>query len=91
MEGKTILHKVVTSLVDATYIYSTFEEYIEDAETGVKYHLLGSTIATYPKTQIIPNKCQYSFFETYPELPPEVKYINIWSGSDYYVKNLKIR
>ena len=91
MAGKTILHKVVTSLVDATYIYSTFEEYIEDAETGVKYHLLGSTIATYPKTQIIPNKCQYSFFETYPELPPEVKYINIWSGSDYYVKNLKIR
>ena len=71
-------------------ISSFKSEYIEDAETLEKYYILESSIPFHPDSSII-GSSERTFTETYPKLPQNVKRINVWSGDDYYIKNLKIR
>ena len=87
----TFVHKIVVPKVSNTYVCSTKDEYIEDCDTGKKYYIIASTIGIYPQTTTLYSKEAKSFMDTYPALPQSVKRINIWSGSDYYVKNLQIR
>lgn len=89
--GKTYVHKNVTSRADETWICSSTDEFIEDAETGRKYYLTSSTIPMYPQQKILVRTSNHSFTETYPALPSNVRYINISSGYQYYVKNVRIR
>lgn len=89
--GKTYVHKNVTPRADETWICSSTDEFIEDAETGRKYYLTSSTIPIYPQQKILVRTSNQSFTETYPALPSNVRYINISSGYQYYVKNVRIR
>ncbi len=70
---------------------ATTDEYIEDCDTGKRYFLISSTIGVDPKKTVLYSKSPKTFSDTYQTLPSTVKTISIWSGSDYYVKNLKIR
>lgn len=87
----TYLYKRVSPKTSSTYVLSYTDEYIEDANTGEKYYLTDSSILVYPQKTILSGTAPRDFIETYPALPASVKYINISSGSEYYVKNLKIR
>lgn len=92
MDNYTYVKKRVTPKTNGTWVCSSTDEFIEDAQTGKKYYLTGSTIGTSKKDQrILSTTSPHDFTETYPGLPASVKYINISSGSQYYVKNLKIR
>ena len=87
---KTVINKQVVPKQANTWARCDRSEFIEDAETGRKYYIIGSTIGI--DTQIkFYNTNPYSFSETYPALPSSVRYINISSGSQYYVKNLRVR
>ena len=90
-DGQTILTKTVIPKEDETYIYSSQDEFIEDAETGRKYYLVSSSIGFEGSPQITYDTKPITFYEVYPALPSNVKRINISSGSQYYVRNLKIR
>lgn len=89
-DGKTILYKQVTPKLVQTWIGSNTSEFIEDAETGRKYYISSSSIGINTQ-RILSNSNPYSFTEVYPQLPSTVRYINISSGSQYYVRNLRIR
>ncbi len=90
-DGQTIVTKTVTPKKDGTYVYSSQEEYIEDADTGRKYYLTNSTIGFEDSPTISNNTNQITFYEIYPALPSNVKRININSGHQYYVENMVIR
>lgn len=87
----TVVHKIVVPKTTSTYVCSTKDEYIEDCDTGKRYYLQSSSIGIDPKRTILYSKESKEFTDTYPALPSSVKRINIWSGSDYYAKNLQIR
>lgn len=87
----TVLHLIVVPKTTNTYVCSTKDEYIEDCDTGKKYYIQSSSIGIDPKRTTLYSKESKSFTNTYPALPSNVKRINIWSGSDYYAKNLQIR
>ena len=89
--GITYVQKKVTPRAYQTIICSGTDEFIEDAETGRKYYLISSSIPLYPQNKILTGTSTYHFTETYPELPSHVRYINISSGNQYYIKNLRIR
>lgn len=89
--GQTILTKTVQPKSDGTYMYSSQDEFIEDADTGRKYYLLNSSIGFEGSPEISNDTKTITFYEVYPSLPLNVKRINISSGSQYYVKDLKIR
>ena len=89
--GQTILTKTVQPKSDGTYMYSSQDEFIEDADTGRKYYLLNSSIGFEGSPEISNDTKPITFYEVYPFLPSDVKRINISSGSQYYVKDLKIR
>ena len=72
-------------------MYSSQDEYIEDADTGRKYYLVNSSIGFEGSPEISYDTNTITFYEVYPVLPSTVKRINISSGSQYYVKGLKIR
>ena len=72
-------------------MYSSQDEYIEDADTGRKYYLLNSSIGFEGSPEISHDTKTITFYEVYPALPSTVKRINISSGTQYYVKDLKIR
>lgn len=75
-----------------TYVSSEAGEYIEDAETGRKYYITASSVgAKIGDKKALYNTNPFDFKETYPALPSSVKVINVSSGSQYYVKNLRIR
>lgn len=89
--GQTILTKTVKPKSAGTFMYSSQDEYIEDADTGRKYYLNNSSIGFEGSPEISNDTKQIVFYEVYPALPENVKRINISSGSQYYVKDLKIR
>lgn len=91
LSNQTIIHKKVTPKVSGTYMHSSQEEYIEDADTGRKYFLRNSDLGFEGNKKVVNNKNPIDFYEVYPALPSTVKRINISSGSKYYVKNLQIR
>lgn len=90
-EGQTILTKTVQPKSDGTFMYSSQDEYIEDADTGRKYYLINSSIGFEGSPEISHDTKTLTFYEVYPALPENVKKINISSGSQYYIKDLKIR
>lgn len=90
-DGQTIVTKTVRPKSDGTFMYSSQDEYIEDADTGRKYYLMNSSIGFESSPEISHDTKEITFYEVYPALPSNVKRINISSGSQYYVKNLKIR
>lgn len=87
----TVVHKVVVPKTTNTYVCSTKDEYIEDCDTGKKYYIQSSSIGIDPKGTTLYSKESKVFTDTYPALPSSVRRINIWSGSNYYAKNLQIR
>lgn len=90
-DGQTILTKTVQPKSEGTFMYSSQDEYIEDADTGRKYYLMNSSIGFEGSPEISHDTKTITFYEVYPALPSSVKRINISSGSQYYVKDLKIR
>ena len=90
-DGQTIVTKTVQPKSEGTFMYSSQDEYIEDAETGRKYYLQNSSIGFEGSPEISHDTKTITFYEVYPALPSSVKKINISSGSHYYVKDLKIR
>lgn len=90
-DGQTIVTKTVQPKSDGTFMYSSQDEYIEDADTGRKYYLQNSSIGFEGSPEISHDTKTITFYEVYPALPSTVKRINISSGSQYYVKGLTIR
>lgn len=90
-EGQTIVTKTVQPKSEGTFMFSSQDEYIEDADTGRKYYLQNSSIGFEGSPEISHDTKTITFYEIYPALPSTVKRINISSGSQYYVKGLKIR
>lgn len=90
-DGQTIITKTVQPKSEGTFMYSSQDEYIEDADTGRKYYLVNSSIGFEGSPEISHDTKTITFYEVYPALPSTVKRINISSGSQYYVKGLKIR
>lgn len=90
-DGQTIVTKTVQPKQNNTYMYSSQDEYIEDADTGRKYYLLNSSIGFEGSPELSFDTKTLTFYEVYPVLPSSVKRINISSGEQYYVKGLKIR
>lgn len=91
MSNQTVLCKKVTPKEAGTWINSSQEEFIEDADTGRKYYLTKSDIGFESNKRTIYDTKERTFYEVYPALPANVKRINVSSGTQYYVKNLKIR
>ena len=87
----TVVKKVVTPTSEGTYVNSSQDEYIQDADTGRKYYLQNSSIGFEGNKTILLDTKDLVFYEVYPALPSTVKRINISSGSQYYVKNFHIR
>ncbi len=90
-DGQTILTKTVTPKSKNTHMFSSQKEYIEDADTGRKYYLQNSSIGFEGSPEISHDTNTITFYEVYPALPSTVTSINISSGSQYYVKEIKIR
>ena len=90
-DGQTIVTKTVQPKSEGTFMYSSQDEFIEDADTGRKYYLQNSSIGFEGSPEISHDTKTIPFYEVYPALPSSVKRINISSGSQYYVKGLKIR
>ena len=90
-DGQTIVTKTVQPKSEGTFMYSSQDEYIEDADTGRKYYLQNSSIGFEGSPEISHDTKTITFYEVYPALPSNVKRINVSSGSQYYVKGLKIR
>jgi hypothetical protein len=90
-DDQTIVTKVVQPKSEGTFMCSSQDEFIEDADTGRKYYLQNSSIGFEGSPIISHDTTPITFYEIYPVLPSNVKRINISSGSQYYVKDLKIR
>lgn len=90
-DGQTIVTKTVQPKSEGTFMYSSQDEFIEDADTGRKYYLQNSSIGFEGSPEISHDTKTITFYEVYPALPSTVKRINISSGTQYYVKDLKIR
>lgn len=89
--NRTIIQKKYLPKEEMSAVYSSQEEYIEDADTGRKYYLKHSDIGFESDQYVAKGKVERYFNEEYPALPANVKRINVSSGSQYYIKNLKIR
>lgn len=87
---KTIVYKQVTPKQYQTWVSSDSREFIEDTETGRKYYITGSSIG-FDGSKVLNGTSPFSFSESYPQMPSSVRYINISSGGQYYVRNLRIR
>lgn len=87
----TQVTKVCRPKTENTWIQNSGSEFIEDCATGKRYYLQSSSIAMAPQKTILILQEPKVFYEYYPALPASVKTINISSGSQYYVKNLRIR
>lgn len=88
----TIVVKQCYPKVAPSWICSTGSEFIEDVSTGERYYLTGSDIGVGRdnRTDML-KKEPYSFNEYYPAIPSNVTHINISSGSNYYITNVRIR
>ncbi len=90
-ESQTVIMKRVTPKSSGTYMYSSHDEFIEDADTGRKYYLIKSSLGFSTNPTITYSTQTIDFAEVYPALPKNVRRINISSGGEYYIKNLQIR
>lgn len=87
----TILEKMVMPTEkDTTWISSVQDEYIEDVSTGNKYYIVDSEIGFEPGKVILEGYSGRTFKETYPALPKGVRYINVSSGTKYFIKSLDL-
>ncbi len=89
--SQTVVIKTVTPKDVGTYMNSSQDEFIEDADTGRKYYLIKSSLGFETNPLISHDRNPVEFAEVYPALPSNVKRINISSGEQYYVKGLVIR
>lgn len=92
-KDKTILTKVCRPKVTDTYICSDRSEYIADAKTGQRFHILESSLDFKRTPQYtLTTTNSVTFTEVYPALPASVKTIDISNGGGkFYAKGLKIR
>ena len=88
--NNTIITKRVIPKISSAWVQNSKNEFIEDAKTGKRYYITGSSIGLFPEKTTIGSSIT-TFAETYPALPDNVTIINISSGSSYYIKNYKIR
>ena len=87
----TILEKYVGAIEEEnTWVMSVSGEFIEDAETGERYYIKESEIGFDRETVFLEGYKGRTFKEVYPPLPVNVKFLNISSGSDYFMKSLDI-
>lgn len=87
----TIVNVTVVPKTNSSWICSTKDEYIEDCDTGKRYYITSSSIGISPNKTTLYSKDPKTFSNTFPALPNTVKRISVWSGDDYYIRNLKIR
>ena len=91
MSDCTILEKVVVPLdEDKTWIASGAGGYIEDAETGMKFFVQESEIGFERGRTLLEGWNARTFKETYPPLPAGTRYVNVSSGSEYFIKSLDL-
>lgn len=92
-KDKTILTKVCRPKVPNTYLYSSRDEYIADAETGQKFYIMDSSLDFKMTPQFtLTTTNSVTFTEVYPALPASVKRIDISNGGGkFYAKGLSIR
>jgi len=87
----TIVEKCVVPIDGGeTWIASSRDEFIEDALSGRRYFIQSSEIGFEQKRVVLGEFKDRVFKEVYPKLPADVKYINISSGSKYFVKALDL-
>lgn len=87
----TIVEKIVVPRgEDTTWISSVRQEYIEDSATGEKFFIIDSELGFEANRTILTGYSGRIFKETYPPLPKGTRYINISSGSKYYIQNLDL-
>lgn len=87
----TILEKMVSPRdEEKTWIASVRNEFIEDSITGEKFFIIDSEIGFNENTVILEGYKGRTFKEVYPALPKGTKYINVSSGSKYYLKSLDL-
>lgn len=90
-EDCTILEKYVGAIEkENTWVMSVPSEFIEDAETGERYYIKESEIGFDRETVFLEGYKGRTFKEVYPPLPANVKFLNISSGSDYFMKSLDL-
>lgn len=88
----TVLRKWCIPKENNTYVCSSPNEFIEDAQTKRRFYITKSQIGIGLENKVFLNNSEhFGFAETYPPLPSSVKVINIYNGSQYIVKNLRIR
>ena len=68
-DGQTIVTKTVQPKSEGTFMYSSQDEYIEDADTGRKYYLQNSSIGFEGSPEISHDTKMITFYEVYPALP----------------------
>lgn len=87
----TIVEKLIMHIdADSSYISSNKDSYLEDVITGEKYYIKDSEIGFEPGKVILEGYSGRSFKETYPALPKGVRYINVSSGTKYFIKSLDL-
>ena len=89
--SKTILYGRVTPRSEETYVYTNGSEYIEDVDTGKKYYLKYSDLGTLQNPKMLYSDDPFEYTSTYPMIPDNVRAINIWTGTQYAIKNFVIR
>lgn len=87
----TVINKMVVPKKKDTQVWGDRNEYIEDCDTGKKYYIRACSLGLEPDATPLISKEGRPFTEVYPALPSSVRRINIWSGSGYFAKNLRIR
>ena len=88
---KTVLYERVTPRTRETCVYCDGSEYIEDVDTGKKYYLKYSDIGTPNNPKILYSDDPFEYTCTFPVIPDNVRSINIWTGTQYAIKNFVIR
>lgn len=74
-----------------TYVWSSPNEFIEDAQTKRRFYIVKSDIGIGEDNMLyLDNSEQFMFGEWYPPLPSSVKVINIFNGSRYIIRNLQL-
>lgn len=90
-EDCLILEKYVGPLEsENTWVMSTPAQFVEDAITGERFYIKESEIGFESHKVFLKGYEGLSFKETYPPLPADVRYLNISSGSDFFLKYLDL-
>lgn len=87
----TILEKYVGAIEkENTWVMSVSSEFIEDSKTGERFYIKESEIGFDRETVFLEGYKGRTFKEVYPPLPANVKFLNISSGSEYFMKSLDL-